>query len=525
MKKFLPLFLIVLLTFTACNPTRITLNPSGLPPQSTATEDDEHYETDDYMAYAVVELPQASPLFEDDGVLRLSMRHPLTLNPLLNQDATVARVLRLIFEPLITLDENFRPTSHLAEIEFASDFSSVMLEIRSDAFWSDGTPVTADDIIFSVNTLRSAPIGAVYRQNVENIYDITRLGTRSVQLHFANVTVYAASALNFPVIPQHHFRQQANSMTPIGNGAFKFDGYTPMRHIRLVQNPYTFRQRSQITEIEVIFLPDAQTELYAFDQGRIDALHLPLTEWARHHSVRHITHEIFPAMYFEFVGFNFDNEIFHNIQVRRGVSHAFNACQVVSDVYLNHAVRAASPIHPYYWAAHEATGIAYDPARARELLNVLELYYPLVIIVNDCNPQRVSIANRLAQSLVAVGQPARVESVHYTEYFARLESGDFDLFIGGVNLDFAPNVQFLFGGGFYIEDTLLEVMWNGISQAFSEAAYMQALEHFGQSFADRLPVIGLAFRHSAMLTNGRFVQAGAPSPDNVLGGVNKWARP
>ena len=520
MKIFLVLFL--MLALSACEPARMALSPTGLPQPPNPEQNDDYYESDDIGAYAPVELPQITHIATDDGVLRLSMRHPLTLNPLLNQDVTVARILRLMFEPLITFDENFRPVGHLAEIEFASDFSSVILQIRNDAFWSDGTPVTAEDIIFSVNTLRAAPQAAIYRHKVDNIDAITTLGTRRVQVYFVDAAVNAASSLNFPIIPHHHFRNQANSMNPIGNGSFKFESYTSMRHITLVQNPYTFRQRPQMQEVEVIFSPCALTDLYAFDQGRTDALHMPLPEWVNHHSIRQVEYEIFPAMYFEFIGFNFEREMFHNVQVRRGIAHAFDACNIVAAAYLDHAARATAPIHPYYWAAGELARISYDPARGRALLNAVNIYQPLIILANSDNLQRVSIAQSLAQSLTAIGIPALAEILHYAEYFDRLESGSFDLFIGGVKLDFTPDASFFFQGGFYIEDTVLAASWNAIGQTFTEAAYLQSIQNFQQNFVDRLPVIGLAFRHSAILTNNRFVQENAPAPDNVLGNVNRW---
>ena len=520
---------ILILLFTACGTDRIAIGPTGLPtlinPSPQAYEPDYYYEP--YEGPIEPVIISAPRVFETDGVLRLSMRHPITLNPLLNEDVTVARILRLIFEPLVVLDENLRPVSHLANLEFASDMSSARLTIRSDAYWSDGMPVTSDDLIFSVTTLRSAPLNAIYRSNVQNIDRITRLGTRAVQIYFHQSTMCAGKALNFPIIPQHHYRNQTNprnaaNMNPVGSGPFMLEAHN-LREIRLVQNPKNFRRHSGgIEEIDVIFLPDAQTELHAFDQGRIDAIHLPLTEWVRHHSVRQINHEIFPAMYFEFIGFNFEREKFNNVQIRRGIAHAFDACRAVSDVYLNQAVRAISPIHPYSLGGGNFSNIAYDPARARSLLAAVQVYEPLVILANEDNPQRVSIVERFAQSLTAAGLPAAAEILPYEEYFARIDSGDFDMFIGGVNLAFQPDVQIFFGGGLFMEDAQLQAAFAATQNIVMEGLYLQAMQQFGQSFADRLPVISLAFRHSAVLTTMRVQQNKTPAPDNPFGWVNVW---
>ena len=518
------------LLLTACGTDRIAIGPTGLPTLiNPSPQADEVYDYEPCEPYegpiepVVVTAPQ---VFETDGVLRLSMRQPVTLNPLLNEDVTVARILRLIFEPLVILDENFRPTSHLANLEFASDLSSARLTIRSDAYWSDGMPVTADDLIFSVTTLRSAPQNAIYRHKVENIADITRISMRAVQIYFYQSTMCAGNALNFPIIPQHHYRNQTNprsaaNMNPVGSAPFMLESHN-LREIRLVQNPHSFRSGSHIEKIDVIFLPDAQTELYAFEQGRIDAIHLPLTEWVRHHSVQPINHEIFPAMYFEFIGFNFEREEFNNVQIRRGIAHAFDACSAVRAVYLDQAVRATSPIHPYSFGGGNFTNIVYDPARARALLNVMQPYRPLRVLANADNPQRVSIAERFVSSLQTVGLPAIAEILPYEEYFARIEDGDFDMFIGGMSLAFQPDVKFFFQGGLFMEDPALVAAFNATQNIVIESLYLQTMSQFQQSFADRLPVISLAFRHSAVLTTTRVRQNKTPVTDNPFGWVNLW---
>ena len=523
--------LIFILLLTACGSDRIAIGPTGMPTLiNPSAQADEIYDYEPYEPYEgpIESITISSPqIFETDDVLRLSMRHPMTLNPLLNEDVTVARILRLIFEPLIVLDENLRPTSHLANLEFASDLSSVRLIIRSDAYWSDGMPVTADDLIFSVTTLRNAPQNAIYRYKVENIANINRISLRAVQIYFHQSSMCAGNTLNFPIIPQHHYRNQTNpaspaNMNPVGNAPFMFESHNQMHGLRLIQNPHSFRQRSQIEEIDVVFLPDAQTELYAFDQGRIDALHLPLTEWARHHSVRHINHEIFPAMYFEFIGFNFEREKFNNIQVRRGIAHAFDACQAVRDVYLNQAVRATSPIHPYSFGGGNFSNIDYDPVRAQALLRIVPVYQPIIVLVNDDNPQRVSIAERFVSSLNAVGLPATAEILPYADYFARIADGDFDMFIGGVNLAFQPDMEFFLEGGLFVEDAALQVAFSTTQNVVTESLYLQAMSQFQQNFAETLPIISLAFRHSAVLTNMRVQQNETPAPDNPFGWINLW---
>ena len=467
---------------------------------------------------------------QDDGILRLAMRHPLTLNPLLNEDATVAPILRLIYEPLLVLDETLRPTAHLAHIELASDFTTATLTIRDDAIWSDGIPVTSDDIIFSIEVLRRARETVIYKRNVENIARVDRISSRSVLITFTRASVTAGYALNFPIIPEHHFAGHVNAqsprnMEPLGNGPYMLTSIAPMQAMKLERNPYTFRRQAQIETIEVLFIPDAETKIHAFDQGVVDAMRLPFAEWVKHPSVKPVNPEEFPAMYFEFIGFNFRRTMFRDINVRQGIAHAFNASEAMNAEYLHQAVRAVSPIHPYSWMHDDdIAGIGYNPNLATQLLRALDTQYPLEILTNTEHIERISIAHRLAAGLTAAGQPAEVIALPFEEYYARLIAGEFDLYLGGMQLDFVPDFSFMFQGGpLFGNDTVMYNLLAALSIASTESAYLQAVSQLQQGFTERLPIISLGFRHSAVLTGTRITQDRVPASDNVFIFINEWA--
>ena len=466
--------------------------------------------------------------FPDDGILRLSMRHPLTLNPLLNEDATVAPILRLLFEPLVILDENLQPTGHLAHMDLASDFASATLTIRNDALWGDGMPVTADDLIFSVEVLRLAPDAVIYKRNVENIARVDRIDTRTVLITFERASITAAYSLNFPIIPRHYYQGHVNTrsplnMAPLGNGPYRFESVTPMQSMTLERNPYTFR-RAHIEQIDVLFIPDAITKLHAFDQGVVDAIRLPFAEWMKHHSVKPVNHEEFPAMYFEFIGFNFQREIFQDERTRQGIAHAFNTEEAMSAVYLHQAVRAVSPIHPHSWMHDDTiTGPVYSPSLATQILRAVRPPEPLEILVNTEHIERVHIAERLSASLGTAGLPAKVVELPFDKYYNRLMYGDFDLFLGFMQLDFVPNFAFMFQEGpLFGLDPVMEGLFASLSIASTESAYLQAVSQLQQGFVDRLPIISLGFRHSAVLTGTRVEQGRAPASDNVFAFANEW---
>jgi peptide/nickel transport system substrate-binding protein len=471
--------------------------------------------------------------WEDDGILRFSMRPPQTLNPLLNRDKTVNQILGLIFEPVAVLDDNLRPVGHLANLDFALDFSSVVVSINNEAIWSDGLPVSSDDFIFSYETLKNAPDDVIYKNKINNIASVTRVDDRTVLVGFANATPTVGYALLFPLIPRHYYRNETNpaslrNMSPLGNGPFLFEGMIPQQSMNLVRNPNTFRQLPYIERVEVLFLPDGSIDIYAFDRGLVDVLHLPLPEWVQNPSAKAMYASEFPAMYFEFIGFNFTREIFYDLDIRQGIAYSFDVNETISTLYLHHAVRAATPVHPNSWKHDPAIlSLPYDPDLARLLLRDIPREKPLVIIAGKNNRERLTVAYRLASGLEDAGLNVRVDALNDDEFLQRLTDDDYDLFVGWMELSQVPDFAFLFGGErtsgvLFLHDPVLEGLFNATLSASTESAYIGAMSLFQQTFAEQLPVLSLAFRHSAVLKSERVQTNTTPSPGNIFVYVNTW---
>ena len=473
------------------------------------------------------------------GALYLSMRAPLTLNPLLNEDATVARVLQLMFEPLITIGDDLWPVPHLASLEFAFNGASVVVTIRSDARWSDGSPVTADDLAFSIDTLRAAPAAAIYKQHVDNFAYYEILNERSLRITFENISGGSAYLFNFPIIPRH----LDDNMAPISNGPFMFEFYTPMESLRLVRNPYTFRDRPNINEVYVMITPDAETDRHAFDRGLVDIYLAEVPEWARHHSVKPVRFWEHFTMHYEFIGFNFAREIPKLDYFRRAIAHSIDVESLITDVFLTHAMAARSPIHPASWLYEPDTPLyIYDISIARTLAGQVrrrafqeDLWpvdyegetLPLEILVNEKNIEGISIAEAVATQMDVIGLQAEIVALPFEEYIARLQNGYFDLFIGGYNLSLQPDLRFAFHSESrsnllsYSDpemDRLLEVA----SVAGIDSQFYRAMSDIQIYMAEQLPVISLAFRHSAVITGRRVSGEVRPAPDNIFINVEEW---
>jgi len=474
------------------------------------------------------------------GTLRVPMRPPLTLNPLLNEDASVDAVLQLLFEPLMIIDANMKPMPNLATFNFASDGMSVTITLREGLRWTNGLPITSEDIAFSIDTLRQAPENAIYRNNVSNIMpEYTIYNERRIKLQFHRAFSGMAYQFTFPIIPKMYYYGQMDpsspvNMRPVGNGLFVFHSYTNMKEMRLNFNPDTYRQPPYIANIEVVIVPDQQTELHAFDQRLIDLVSAEIAEWGRHRNNQNTNIYEYPTMYFDFIGFNFNNELLAQLDFRRAIAHSINVDEIVENIYLEHATRAFTPVNPHSWLFEP------DVERYNFSLDIAtELFESanydgrnLRILVNMENDERVAIANILHENLSRIGVNTTVESVDIDTYRNLIERDrDFDMFIGGFNLSLAPDLTFAFGSAdgasnmFSYSDETMNALLAAAFSAVGDANYQRALSELQRYIAQELPCVSLVFRKSAMLSDTRVLGEKHPVMSNIFANANRWFIP
>jgi len=467
------------------------------------------------------------------GTLRLSMRSPVTLNPLLNEDATVARILQLMFEPLINIDDDLRPVPNLASLDFAFNGASVIVTIREDARWSDGTPVSAEDLIFSIETLQDEENESIYSRNVENFAQLELLGENRVRIIFGTIDGGSAYLFNFPIIPRHHFIAEPMSMEPIGNGPFAFAYFSD--YLVLTRNPYSFRSRANIQEVHVLITSDAETDRHAFDRGLIDIYLAGVPEWSRHHSVKPVHHAEHLAMYYDFIGFNFARELPSNLRFRRAIAHAIDVEGLIADVFLTHAMAARSPIHPASWLHEPLTPrVAYNFESARDLARGVNMpldeegeIIPLTVIVNRENVEGVRIAGVLVSQMNALGLYTDLLPMSFEDYEWHILNGYFDMFVGGYKLSLQPNLRFAFHSEspeniLSFSDPELDRLIEAAAVSGTDSQFFRNLSEIQIYIAEHVPVISLAFRHSAIIADKRVAGDLRPSAGNVFANVHGW---
>ncbi len=204
--------------------------------------------------------------------------------------------LSLLYDTLTyhSPDEPFTEYGLLAEkIEKAPDDSYVRFFINPKAKFNDGTPVTADDVIFSFDILRSkgAPTYAMYYADVTQVvaegpltvrFDFNKPGNRELPLIIGQL----------PVLPKHWWAtrdfSKANLEVPLGSGPYRITNVSPGSTIRFERVKDWWGQDLPVNRgyynfdtIEVDYYRDTSVTLEAFKAGQFDFnLEYSAKDWA-----------------------------------------------------------------------------------------------------------------------------------------------------------------------------------------------------------------------------------------------------
>lgn len=206
-----------------------------------------------------------------------------TLNPLFSSTDTEASVARLVFSSLYNYDHTGTLHQDLAT-GLAIDASQKVytISLRSDATWQDGKPVTARDVVFTINLIKNPATRSPLRVNW---LDISATAPNDTTVQFTLPAVYAAfpQALTFPVVPEHLLkaidpsavRESVFSQSPVGSGPFSFsrlqqiDTAGTQKVVHLISNMHYYAGSTKLARFEVHSYPSEDALIGAINNGEV----------------------------------------------------------------------------------------------------------------------------------------------------------------------------------------------------------------------------------------------------------------
>jgi peptide/nickel transport system substrate-binding protein len=329
-------------------------------------------------------LPEAAP----GGVYSEGLIGSLgRLNPLLDWNNPADRdVDRLIFSGLVKFDSHGLPQPDLAESWGTSADGTVYnFTLRSQAEWQDGIPVTSDDVIFTIDLIKSSSLFPADVKQLWSQIDVKRLDDKNIKFTLPEPYAPFLDYATFGILPQHILASTASdqldsapfNISPIGTGPYKFDHLLiesgNITGVVLAVNRRYYGSEPYIQQVVFRYYPDSQAAFDAYEQGEVmgvSELSMDVLPQALEDPRLSVYTSRLPEMSIILLNLKSqDAPYLDNANVRRALLLGLNRNYIVSNLMHGQAIVADGPILPGSWAYYDGIEhLTYNPEGAVKLL-------------------------------------------------------------------------------------------------------------------------------------------------------------
>lgn len=411
-----------------------------------------------------------------------------TLNPLLQDGGELNKCATgLLFLPLVDLDSNLKFEGQLADSIVTSDNITFTVNLNKDAVWSDGVPITADDVIFTVLRLTSKEVGnttmAGYAKLVgfsddgfspeggKSVDGVVKVDDHTVKFISKQKMSLASFENSFAryilTLPKHVLGDAAlttlttnaffNKPTVV-SGPFTLVNFDKDHYISYEANKKYFKGAPKIDKLNIKIVQGSQ--LYAgLQSGEIDFIQqttgiIPQEDYDSVKALSNVNAVFDKPLTNQLMFIN--NRTVPDTRVRNAISYAINRKQLVADLLKGNGEIVdgfLTSYSPYFDASLKPT--EYDPEKAKALVKEAgwDSSKELNFLVNAGDTTFVQAANVIVASLAEVGIKAKINTVDFATLLKKVGDGDFNIY--AIQYTIAPvdpyaDVQWIVSGENYV---------------------------------------------------------------------------
>lgn len=380
--------------------------------------------------------------------------YPQSINPLyaVNRDID-GDLSRLIYSSLLRYDGNGHLENDLAEkIDINASGTEYLIKIRGNVKWHNGSILTADDVIFTLNLIqdpnyRSPLRTALSIATAEKVDDLT------IKLTLTEAYAPFLELLTFGVMPRsiwENISPKAAALSdlnlkPVGSGPFKFKSLVKntdgdLKEYSLAVNPDYYSSRPYLDGVRFKFFVDYPEAIKALNDNQIVGLgYLPFAyrrDLLAQNSLHF--HELSqPRLVSLF--FNTDkNKALANKDLRIALARALDKDQLIKDVFSGVYQKIDGPLpssSPAY--SDSVVKYGYDPEAAKTALNNKGLTIALTIIDSGSN---ISVAEKVKAYWEAAGAKVSIRIISSEQAASIIKARDFEVLLYGQSIGGDPDV-------------------------------------------------------------------------------------
>ncbi len=336
-------------------------------------------------------VPAATEAFDDStprpgGTLFRRLESDVaTLNPVQVTSRTDRLVVEYLFTPVIQLDSNLMPIPGLAESwDISSDGRQYTFKLSEKATFSDGRPVRASDVLFTLRKIVDPQSDAAQIATNFDQVDLSR--SKVVDDHTLVVTLrepLAPQLISFNdvlVLPEHvygkgDFKKDFTSAA-IGSGPYVLVRREPGKEVVVQRRKDYWGEQPHVDTVVFKVITSSTTAWNAVRVGDVDETMVQSDIWLREHADPALLKKLdFPRFYslsYNYIGWNAQNPLFADKRARRALSMCVDVKSIITNLYGGTARAVTGPFVPDQWAFNpDVPSLEYNPDAAKQIFTSL----------------------------------------------------------------------------------------------------------------------------------------------------------
>ncbi|ASA25838.1 ABC transporter substrate-binding protein [Paenibacillus donghaensis] len=545
--------------FTGCSTNNTASNntpeATTAPAESTAPE--------------ASEAPADGPV--DGGTLVLStFSDVVNINPLLVNDTASGDIGEFVYSKLYNMDREgnvvAEPWSLAAELpEISEDGLSYTVKLKENVKWSDGKPVTADDIVYTIETAKNPETGSPLTSAYDKVKTVEKVDDLTAKITLSQVySPFIYKGLVQAIVPAHILKdvKPAEMLTntygtdpaaTVTNGPWKWSAWKQGEsHTMDADTAYWGEVKPHISQVIYKIYADQNTEVQALLKGDIDHISaIPVTqvEAVKANDTIDIIQK--PGAQYEYVMFNFDGKnfpdgygLFSGQKTRQAIAHALNRQGMVDNILKGVGALMDAPFLPDTWAdpGDAAVNYDYNAETAKKLLEEdgwvpdskdgiltkdghrfsFELQY------NAGNSRREQVATVIQSNLKDVGIEVKPKAIDFAAWIDQnVTPGKFQALLLAWSLsDPDPDSESVFSSKYFppagqnsgwYKNEKLDQLWVDGYSTVDQAERKEIYKEVGKEISTDLPYVFLYQYGQAIGTGPRVNWAEEDAPEPSLG--------
>ena len=482
------------------------------------------------------------------GTMQIGCVEPETLNPILTKEKSYIEICSILFESLYKYDDSLKLKPSLIESFNRTDSNKVIITIKSQAVWSNGSKITANDIKFTIDSIKTG-IYSAYKIDVSHIMAYKVINEEQLEIDFDQTVIDGREFLVFPIIPAVSFYNNPAAV-PITSGSYKIAAYNKINSLELTKNEkWIGENKPYIENIKVVFINDLAAYSTAFQSRELEALNVLSYDWGKYNDIESVKSYTYVTMNCDFLGFNFANPLLSDLAVRSAIAKSINKKALVDKYLLGNGVVTDVPINPNSWLADgkdskdkfsivdaqntiKAAGFtdSNNDGILDRTVNGVKQELRFTLITNQENDFRKKAIEDIKKSLQEAGIKVDIKIMPYVDFTNALYTRSFDMVLAGYNISPYQNLAFALQTSPYPDsknywnysnsdfDSLFLLAATAIDDSTKKEVYLKIQE----KFRNEIPFVNICFRKAALVVRDRIKGDLKPTTVNYLNNIESW---